>query len=134
MLEAAPEHGVSRAKATLTQMKNDLVEGIEGEDVITEVGRGVRNAAVALYHGVQGVIPSIANSFNGQKYNVVQRKGGLHGTKNAIDKIVHTKGIIGKASAIFVEGTDGPIDDGLNVIGRGKWIIEPSGSNHSQAA
>ena len=133
MLEAAPEHGVSRAKATLTQMRNDLVEGIEGKDVITEVGRGFRNAAVALYHGAQGVVPSIANAPSGQKFNVVRRTSGLQGTKNAIDKIVHTKGILGKASAIFAEATDGPVDDGLNIIGSGKWIIEPS-NNYSQAA
>lgn len=114
-------------------MRNDLMEGIEGKDVITETMRGTRNALVALWHGLQGIIPSIANSMNGQKFNVVSRNGGLHGTTNAIRKIFETKGILGKASAIFAEATDGPVDDALHIAGGAEWIIEPSHSTTAMA-
>ena len=107
-------------------MRNDMLQDLDGKDMITDIGRGTRNALVALYHGVQGIIPSIANSMNGQKFNVVSREGALHGTRNSINKVIHTKGILGKASAIFAEATDGPVDDGLHVIGGAEWIIEPS--------
>ena len=133
MLEAKPEHGLSRFGAEVARVRNDLGEGMKTSDSITLIGHGVRNALVAAYHGVQSIIPIAANSFSDQKFDVVEREGALHGTRNSVNKVIETKGIIGKASAIFAEATDGPVDDGLHVIGGAEWIIEPS-NNYSQAA
>lgn len=121
-----PEFNVGRGEATLIQMRNDLQEGLEGKDIVHDVIRGVRNAFVAGWHGLQGIIPTIANTVSGQRYNVVQRAGPFHGTVNSVQKIVQTKGILGKASAVFAEATDGPVDDGLNVVGGSQWIITPA--------
>ena len=126
MLEEAPAYGVSRAKASVIQFRNDMVKDIEGKDAIGETIYATRNAAVAGWHALQNIIPSILNSVSGQTYNVVERSGTFHGTRNSMNKVLHTKGIIGKASAVFVEATDGPVDDGLNVVGGSKWIVEPS--------
>jgi hypothetical protein len=114
-----------RFGATIEQIGLDLKEGIEGKDVIDDSLRIVRNTAVATWHAVNGVIPSIANAFNGQQYDVVERKGALDGTKNSFQKIVHTKGVLGKASAVFLEATDGPVDDAFNLFGGAKHMIVP---------
>lgn len=126
MLESKPEYGVSRATATLAVMRNDLQEDIEGEDIIGETIYGIRNVLAAGVHGIQGIIPSIANSVNNQKYDVIPREGPLHGTSNAVKKIFETKGVLGKASAIFAEAPDGVTDDLMHTVGASEWVIEPS--------
>ena len=115
----------SRLGATFEQMKHDVMTGIEGKDLVGDTVRGFRNAFIALWHGANGVLPSIANSFNGQQFSVVQRRGGLDGTKTSIKKIFQTKGIVGKASAILFEATDGPVDDALALTGGAQWMIVP---------
>lgn len=122
----SPTHGVSRARATLHQVGNDLVEGIEGKDLLTEPILGVRNAAVGIFHAVQGVIPSAANAFSNQKYSVVRRDSPYQGTANSVDKIIHTRGILGKASAVLAEATDGPVDDAISATtGGAQWMVVP---------
>lgn len=126
MMTGTPEYGRTRAGATLALMRNDFVEGIEGKDMISDTICGVRNALVAGWHGIQGVIPSIANGFNGQRYSVVPREGPLQGTTNSVKKIVQTKGVVGKASAVLAEATDGPVDDVIHAVSGGaKWMVVP---------
>src|SRR3989338_3991066 len=115
----------SRFGATLEQMSQDIQEGIKGKDIVGDLVRGGRNAVTALWHGVQGVIPSVANAFGNQQFSVVRRNGSLHGTSNSVHKIFATKGIFGKASAILAELTDGPVDDAFSVVGAGQWMIVP---------
>jgi hypothetical protein len=115
----------TRFGATMEQVKGDLIEGIEGKDVVGDTLRAFRNAAIGLFHGVQGIIPSIANAFNGQEYEVVERDGPLHGTRTAFRKILETKGFIGKVSAVIFEATDGPVDDVLALTGGAKRIVVP---------
>jgi len=123
----------SRLGATFEQMKHDLVEGIEGKDLLGDTIRGVRNALVALWHGTNGVIPSIANAFSGQQYTVTHRDGVLDGTKGSVQKVFQTKGIVGKASAVVFELTDGPVDDLiLQPFGGAQWMIEPVGGNRQR--
>jgi hypothetical protein len=93
----------------------------------------VRNTGVVFWHAIQGIIPSVAGAVSGQKYDVIEREGALHGTRNAIDKIVHTKGIVGKLSAVFAEATDGPVDDLLNVGGGAQWMIVPATRSNAAA-
>ncbi|TSC59149.1 MAG: hypothetical protein Greene041662_628 [Candidatus Peregrinibacteria bacterium Greene0416_62] len=122
-----PTYGVSRFGATLNQMGNDFTEGIEGKDIIGEPILAVRNAAVGLFHGVQGVIPSVANAFSGQRYSVVRRDSPYQGTVNSVQKILKTKGVIGKASAVLAEATDGPVEDVISATtGGAKWIVVPT--------
>ena len=128
MLEATPEYGLTRFGATAALVRNDLQTGMDGNDFMTNTMEGVRNVFVATYHGIQGIIPSIANSMNDQRFNVVPRGGPLHGTSNSVKKIIETKGFIGKASAVLAEATDGPLDDALHVVGGAEWIVEPSKS------
>lgn len=116
----------SRFGSTLALMHNDMMEGIEGEDAVDDTIHGVRNAFIALWHGVQGIIPSAANAFNGQQFHVTRRSGSLHGTANSVKKVFDTKGILGKASAVLAEATDGPVDDFIAATGSGaQWIVEP---------
>ena len=122
-----------RFGATIEQVKNDLTEGIDGKDFITDVGRGIRNTMVGTWHVLNGVIPSIANAFGGQDYEVVRRTGPVQGTTNAVRKVFQTRGIIGKASAVLVEALDGPVDDAFNAFGAGKWIIQPTRSRAAHA-
>jgi hypothetical protein len=114
-----------RFGATIEQVQHDLTEGIEGKDLVTDAIRGIRNVGIGIWHAVNGVIPSIANSFNGQQYTVMERKGAFDGTVNAAKKVIGTKGIVGRASAIFAEATDGPVDDLLALTGGAKWMIVP---------
>ncbi len=135
MSVGAPTHGVSRAQATVHQITNDLVQDIKGKDMLIEPILGVRNAAVALFHGVQGIIPSAANAFSGQRYGVVERRSLVHGTMNSIRKVIDTRGILGKASAVLAEATDGPVEDLVNVTtGGANWMVVPEGAKYSLSA
>jgi hypothetical protein len=115
-----------RLGATIEQVGKDLTTGIERNDpILTNAVRGVRNGMIATWHLINGVIPSIANSLNGQQYSVVERQGGFDGTVNAARKVVHTKGVVGRISAIAAEATDGPVDDLLSLTGGAQFIIVP---------
>jgi|GEM_PF-4832060 len=123
----------TRIGAAFEQMSKDLSEGIQGKDIVTDVVHGARNSIVALWHGAQSIIPSAANAFSGQRYSVEHRNGPLEGTTNAMGKIIKTKGLLGKASAIFAEATDGPMDDGIHALtGGAEWIVKPVGSMRSR--
>lgn len=115
----------SRFGATIEQVGLDLKEGIEGKDIVMNSLRLVRNGAVATWHIINGILPSILNSTNGQKFEVVHRESAFQGTTNAVKKIKDTKGVAGKASAVVLELFDGPVDDGLALIGGAQHIIVP---------
>ncbi|MDD5026645.1 MAG: hypothetical protein PHH13_04725 [Candidatus Peribacteraceae bacterium] len=120
------EYVGSRFGATLALMGNDMKEGIEGKDPIDDTIHGVRNAFVALWHGLQGIIPSAANAMSDQQFRVTHRSGTLHGTANSAKKVIETKGLLGKASAVLAEATDGPVDDFIDATTGGtQWIVEP---------
>ncbi|MFH0770952.1 MAG: hypothetical protein V1926_06305 [Candidatus Peregrinibacteria bacterium] len=128
---AAREYTGSRLTATGALMVNDLQEGIDfrNNDTVGNVWNSVRNIAVATLHGIQGIIPSIANAFNGQQFHVRRRQSTWDGTGASVRKIVDTKGILGKASAVLAEATDGPVDDLISATtGGSQWIVEPTRS------
>lgn len=132
------ENGVSLIRATYAQLRNDMATGIDFSatkedafnivgDTVRNGGRAVRNAVVALFHGVQRV-PDIAIdavSPGTQKYDVVHRDGMLDGTSSYGKDIIGRQGIIRKAGAAILN-IDKPVDDAFNVIGGGKWQITPS--------
>lgn len=132
------ENGVTLIRATYAQMRNDMATGIDFSatnndafnivgDTIRNGGRAVRNAAMALFHGVQR-IPDIAVdavSPGKQSYDVVHREGMLAGTGSYAKDITGRKGVIRKAGAAILN-FDKPVDDAFNVIGGGKWQIKPS--------
>jgi hypothetical protein len=123
----------SRLGATVALLKNDVTEGIEGRDMIGDGIRGVRNGIIAAWHGLQGIIPSMANAFSNQQFAVVRREGPLHGTANSVRKIFATRGILGKASAVLAEATDGPVDDGISAVtGGAQWIVKPVSTTRSK--
>lgn len=127
---------VTRFGATGRQVLNDLTEGIEGKDVLTELVRIPRNIAWGAWHTLQGIIPMAADTVDAglhgkfKRYNVESRENeAWAGTSNSIGKIgqsIREGRLAGILSTTLSEATDGPIDDlGRAITGAPNTVVRP---------
>ena len=114
------------------QFLSDLTEGIDGEDIPTEVIRGVRNVGVATWRATNQIIPTIVEAFDfyRQKYVLQDRTNETFaGTRASVDKIresIRDRSIPRILSTTLSESLDGPVNDiGHGVLGAPNTEIKP---------
>jgi len=126
--DGASEYVGDRLGAATHLIHNDLIQGIEGRDMIDDATKLPRNLVQAGYHLFQSFWPIAADavSTEDQDYIVAIRKGPLHGTANSVRRVFDSKGVLRKVSAVAAEAPDGPVDDVWSAAtGGSEWIIEP---------
>ena len=116
----------SRAVVGLELVKRELMNGIEGDDVVDDLLKVPRNAICTLIRGTQQIVPSVLNAASNQRFALVGRTHPLSGVTTSAGNIYRTakkKNVLGTVSAIAFEGTDGLVDDALGLAGGAQYHV-----------
>ena len=128
----------SRAAVGWELIKRELSHEITGEDMVGDCLAAVRNGFTGLIRGASQIVPSVLNAGSSQRFQLIERQGPFTGTANAVGNVYRTAkegNLLGAASAIVFEGTDGVVDDAFGLVGGAPYHVRAvSGSSRYDMA